>query len=687
MSGDRSSPLSPETEPPEGRPGAVAAIALVLTLAGMVLWLEMVAAPWRVASGLVEAGRELQKGENSLSRTALKQAEEHIFAGRAAAVRASRGATGSTALFDIGRLLPGMSAAVDQIDRLVDAAGHSGDAAAGTLSIAKNALRGPNRIIIKDPDDPKGGSIVRLGRIEAIGAAVAAVRADLQAVDRTMDGIEISDLPRRARPEVADARARADEAIEVIADAQAGFEILPGVLGRDEPRTYLIGMQNPAEQRGTGGAILRYSYLTIDEGESELAPGGSVYDIDKERRQIDIDLPADAWYVREIPDAQRFGNANWSPDWPLSAKLMVRYAYAAERFPGVKPVPNFDGVIVIDPVAMEKVIPGTGKFRLFGGGARLTAERAVHYLLYKAYASFPRKGARRTALIDVVQRFEEKMLDPDHPTETVTGMAEALRTKHIQIWMRDPVEQAFVERMDWDGAIKAATRSDYLMVVEQNVGGNKFDYFADQQTSMDIEVTEGGDAKTTTEVRVDNGTFFPQTKHAMGDSSARGPTGERRTPLHEPMMNVYVPRAARLIRAEVAGGRECSAVEVVVEEPCRMDVPEPAAWSDGRPAEHFELGKRVWSATLGIPPQKQGLLRFDSVVPGVVRTEKGRNVYRLVVQHQARVRPDALDVRLSLPEDATDIIAPAFERDGDELVLTKELEEDVEMEVSWRSEA
>ncbi len=661
-------------------------MALVVTLAGILLWLEMLAAPWRVTSGLLEAGRELQKGENSLSRTALKQAEEHILAGRAAAVRAERGAHGSSALFDIGRLLPGISGTIDHVDPLIDAAGYSGDAAAGTLSIAKNALRGPNRIIIKDPNDPEAGSIVRLERIEDISASIAAVKADLEAVEQTLDKIELSDLPRRARPEVTDARDRADEAIDVIADAQAGFEILPTVLGRDEPRTYLIGMQNPAEQRGTGGAILRYSYLTIDEGRSELAPGGSVYDIDKERRQLDIDLPDDAWYVREIPDAQRFGNANWSPHWPLSAKLMVRYAYAAERFPGVKPVPNFDGVIVIDPVAMEKVIPGTGKFRLFGGGARLTAERAVHYLLYKAYASFPRKGARRTALIDVVERFEEKMLDPDHPTDTVTGMADALRTKHIQIWMTDPDEQAFVERMKWDGAIKPASRSDYLMVVEQNVGGNKFDYFADQRTSMEVELTEEGDARVTTEITVDNGTFFPQTKHAMGDSSARAPTGERRTPLHEPMMNVYVPRAARLVGAEAAEGRECSAVEVVIEEPCRMDVPEPGAWIDDRPAEHFELGKRVWSTTLGIPPQEQGSLRFDYVVPGVVRTEDGRSVYRLVVQRQARVRPETLDVRLRLPEDATQVIAPAFERDGDELVLTKELEEDVEVEVSWRSE-
>ncbi|MDQ3954827.1 MAG: DUF4012 domain-containing protein, partial [Actinomycetota bacterium] len=631
-----------------------------------------------------EAGAKLERGEKSLSGTALKEAQDQIFAGLAATRRAREGLEGPGVLLDLALLSDRAAGPVGDLDHLVEAAKFSGKAAQGSLRIAKNALRGPSRIIKPDPDDPEGGSVIELERIEEVGLSVAKVRANLDGVQRELEQIDLDELPGRVRKKVTEGLASAREAEAVIADAQAGFEILPDILGAGGPRTYLIGMQNPAEQRGTGGAILRYSYLEIDDGRPHLKGGGSVYDIDKERELLDIDLPKDAWYVKAIDDAQRFGNANWSPDWPLSAELMLDYAYAADKSPKVTAIPRFDGVITLDPVVMQKVLPGAGGFKLHGTGARLTATRAVHYLLYKAYASFPQKGERRAALIDVVKRFEQAMLDPLHPTETVTGMGDALRTKHIQVWMRDPQEQTFVKRMDWDGSLRPTPQSDYLMWIEQNVGGNKFDYFTDHSTTADIEITDEGDAVTSTQLTISNETFFPQTLHAMGDSGARTATGQRRTPTHEPMMNLYVPRRAELTDADVASGRECSATKAIVTRSCRVDSPEVAAWSGNRPPEHFELDKRVWTATVAIPPQEEGVMRFDYRVEDVVQAEEDLSVYRLVLQHQPRVRPEIMEIRLRLPEGASEVVARGFTREGDDLVWSRPLQEDLELEVSWQ---
>jgi Protein of unknown function (DUF4012) len=664
--------------------GLIGTAVVLLTIGGLFLWVNILVSPWRIATGLLEAGDKLERGEKALSGTALKEAQDQIFAGIAATKRANKGLRGPDVLLDLASLSPEVAGAVGDLDHLVAAAKFSGKAAQGSLRIAKNALRGPSRIIKPDPDDPEGGSVIELERIEEAGRAVAEVRANLDGVQRELEQIDVEDLPGRVRKKVTEGLASARDAEAVIADAQAGFEILPGILGANGPRTYLIGMQNPAEQRGTGGAILRFSYMKFDDGVPKLRGGRSVYDIDKERELLDIDLPKDAWYVKAIDDAQRFGNANWSPDWPLSAKLMLDYAYAAEDAGNVKKLPRFDGVITLDPVVMEKVLPGAGGFQLRGGGARLTATRAVHYLLYKAYASFPEKGERRAALIDVVKRFEQAMLDPLHPTETVTGMGNALRTKHIQVWMRDPDEQAFVKRMGWDGALQRTPKSDYLMWIEQNVGGNKFDYFSDHAAEADIEITEDGDAITAAQVTIENRSFFPQTLHAMGDSGARTTTGERRTPTHEPMMNLYVPQRAELSDAIVASRRVCSAVEEIVRESCRVDSPAVAAWRGVRPAEHLEFDKRVWTATLAIPPQDEGSMRFDYRVPEVVQTKEGRSVYRLTLQHQPRVRPEDVEIRLRLPEGASEVVAKGFTREGDALVWARPLQEDVELEVSWQ---
>ena len=682
---------SPEAKPPaEGeaaptRPrGASAFVGLVVvlaTLAGVTLWISMLVTPWRLASGLVEAGRHLKRGEKSLTNTNLREAQHDVFAGTAAAKRANQALKARSPLLDVARLAPPIDEAFGELDHLVAASKYSASAAGGSLRIAKNALRGSSRIIVPDPNDP-ASSIIQLDRIEEIAGSIANIRGDLEGVQDELGAVDLQALPRRARPTVTDGIVAAAEGEAAIADAQAGFRILPDVLGQDEPRTYLIGMQNPAEQRGTGGAILRFALFSFDEGRAEViettdCPKGgcgegasaSVYDIDKNRTLLDINLPKDAWHVRAIDDAHRFGNSNWSPDWPMSARIMLDYAEESDRNLKGDQLPDIDGFMTLDPTVMEDLIPGTGPFKLDRFGNKITAKTAVHFLLYKAYASYPRPGLRRAALRQVVDEFIDKLFDPAHPTELITGMSESLASKHMMVWMKDRDEQAFIKRMNWDGAIEPAKGGDYAYWVEQNVGGNKFDYYAEHATSMDVEI-DGDDALVSNQTTIHNGTFFPQPSWAVGDSGKRDLDGSRQVPYHEPMMNLYVPDRARLIDADVTG--------------MRIDTPDPAIWDDDGPREtHSERGKKVWSATLQIPPGEDGSVRFDYRVPGVVRTEDGRTTYRLTVQHQPRVRPEELDIRLTLPDDADAIVAPDWEREDQTLVWSKPLRRDMVLKVTW----
>ena len=662
-------------------PGVVAVVVVLATLGGLLAWSAMLIAPWRIATGLIDAGRHLKRGQKSLTATALKDAQYDVFAATAASRRANKGLKASSPVMDLALLVPRVSSALGEVDHLVAASRYSASAAGGSLRLAKGVLRGSDQILAPDPDDPEG-QIVRLDRIAEIRESVADIRGDLEGIQDELGEVDLAALPRRARPPVTDGLEAAAEAEAAVADAQAGFAILPAVLGGEGRRTYLIGMQNPAEQRGTGGAILRFALFSFDEGKAEVldtnkcqekecpeGAGVSVYDIDKNRKLLDIPLPKDAWHVRAIDDAHRFGNSNWSPDWPSSAQLMLAYARASdERLPGDQ-LPDIDGFITLDPTVMEDLIPGTGSFRLERFNNKITANRAVHFLLYKAYASYPRPGLRRAALRLVVDQFVDKLFDPQHPTELVTGMSESLATKHMMVWMRDPDEQAFIERMDWDGAIDPAKDSDFAYWVEQNVGGNKFDYYTEHSTEMDITIS-GADAVVSNETTIYNGTFFPQPSWAMGDSGRRDPDGTRRTPTHEPMMNLYVPKSAELTGAGVEGKR--------------IDTPEPAVWrGPNSPPEHQEEGKKVWSATLEIPPDEEGSVHFDYRVPDVVLSEDGRSTYRLVVQHQPRVRPEMMTISLTLPEDAKAVAAPEWERDGRKLVWSKPLRRDMVLQVSW----
>ncbi|HJR46439.1 MAG TPA: DUF4012 domain-containing protein [Actinomycetota bacterium] len=651
-------------KPQPRAPGLITALVIIAALAGTLLWVSMLSAPYDLATGLRDASKHFEKAENKLSAQAMKEARYETLAGVAAARRARRGLTAGGPGFDLAEAVPVAGSALEEVDHLVRAAELTGEAAAGTLDVAQNALRGPDKIIAKDPSDEKGGSQIRIERIEEIGQIIKDVRRSIDGVRRELEAVDLKNLPRRTRPQITQAIEKAGETDRLLADAEAGFEILPGFLGADGTRNYVFGMQNSAEQRGPGGALLQYAILTINEGKPELIPTSTIYEIDRNRQTIDIDLPDDAWYVREIEDAQRFGNANWSPDWPLSAQLTLDYALAS-----TPEFPDADGVIAVDPVLMKALMPGTGSFHTRPYNLYVTANRVVHFLLYKAYASYPIPKVRRNRLRAVVDDFYEHMLRPKHPTELVDGFGTALAGKHMQVWLKDPAEQAFIERMDWDGGIETEAEGDYLYVVEQNVGGNKLDYFTQHTNSLDVQF-DGNDAAVGLDVTIDNNVFLPQPLYPMGDSGREiGSNGH-----HLPMMNVYVPEDAELRFAQITGAE-------------RLDTPPGAAtWpAEGRPAEHLERGKRVWTATMDINPQESGSFRLGYVVPGAVVERGGRKVYRLTVQRQPKVRKETLSVRVTLPVGARDVRAQGWKRQGDELIWERPLKEDIVLEVSWRS--
>jgi hypothetical protein len=649
-------------------PGLVAAIAILATALGTVLWLSMLIAPWRLASGLVDTRTHLNNAEDALRTGApLLEARYSTLAAETAARRARDGLRAGGPLFDLTRLLPSVKGLISQADHLVDAAEHSAAAGRGTLDIAQDAIRGPNSIIARP--EGKGEAHIRLERLDEITQTLDEIAQQISAAKRALVAVELRRIPRRFRNDVTDGIRRAARTEKVLSDAQAGFAILPRVLGADGRRTYLLMAQNSAELRGTGGAILRFAIMHVVDGHPSLPKTQTVYNVDVGREPISIPLPEDAWYVRDITDAQRFGNANWSPDWPLSARLTVEYAEASRANSPEIDVPNVDGVIVVDPMAMEALLPGISKVTT-EGGRPITRANVVEFVLYRAYQQFPNPGKRRALLQQIVESFFDAMFRPDRPAKFLEGMGEALSEKHVQIWLRDPAEQAFIERMNWDGGIEKANNSDYLFVVQQNVGGNKLNYVETQRHEIDVKIS-GQDALVTTRVRIDNPVHLPQARYWEGDSNAK----------HRPMINVYVHEDAELRNHDVPD--LCPRPEYY-ERACRLDTPPPAVWFSG-PATHTELSKKVWSATLQIPARQSGALSFTYLVPGIVRTEGDRTVYRLLLQHQPKVRPESVVVRLRLPEGVSGIRAKGFKREGATLVWNKRLDRDTTLEVSWRS--
>lgn len=655
--------------------------ALLLTALGALAWIAMIAGPTRVVTGLLGVRSHLREMErafrteldaprNAPSNEAGDRARAEANASVASARRASDGFRWGAPIFDLTLVVPKLRGMTLELPDLLGAGEAATEAARRSIGLAQDSL-GPRSPIIERSED---GSRIVIEELDDLQAEVVAIIDLLDRAATHLHDVQPANLPGRFRGNVRRSIRQAEDTKVLLGRARDGLDLLPGFLGADGRRTYLLGMQNPAELRGTGGAMLQMAYLTATDGKLQLDETGSIYNVDTDRRTVDIPLPRDAWYVREIPDAQRFGNANWSPDWPLSAGLTVRYGQASAEEFGVPFPDRIDGVIGVDPVTMQELMPATGKYRIPAGHI-MKPRRVLHFLLYKAYARYPIAGQRRAVLRQIVDGFYERLFDPRHPSRLVSGAGDALGSKHMLMWLADPAQQRFVEEMNWDGAIDVPKRSDYLYVVEQNVGGNKLDYF--QQHTYEVDVTpDGNDARVSTDVSVHNGVFLPQPRWSMGDSKSR----------HRPMLNVYVRPDARLVGVRaprvVPGLNAWSPGQF---RSGRLETPSPAEWSAGRPPEHRELGAKVWSGTLQIPPDHDGSLGFDYLVPGAIRTSGDRSVYRLAIQWQPKVRPDDLIVRFRLPEGARDVHAPGWRRDGGFMVFEERLRGDLALEVSWRT--
>lgn len=653
------------------RSGLIGVAALFAALLGTIAWIWILLGPMDLAIGLLGARSHLERAERALAAPAFQVARYEAASAVVDVRRARDGLLRGGPLLELARVVPEIDAALGEVEHVVTAAEHSARAASGAVDIAEGALTGPDRVLAEDPDGD--GGIIRIDRIEALGRRMSEVSSELARAQDALEAIDVARLPRRAAPPIQRGISDAREARRVLQDAREGFALLPRILGADGPRTYLIGMQNPAEQRGTGGAILQFATLEIDRGKPALGneeeSASTVYDIDQNRQILDIPLPDDAWYQRGIPDARRFGNANWSPHWPLSARLLVDYGNAsAARSPEIE-FRDPDGVIAVDPLTVERLMPAIGPYEL-RMGHRITAQNIVNFVLYRAYAEFPGRRPRRAVLRQVVDGFYEGLLDARRPARLVNGLGESLANKNAQIWMEDPAEQAFVEKMGWAGMIEDAGDEGYLLVAEQNVGGNKLDFFADLHDRVEIEIS-GLDAMVSTEVRVRNNVFVPQPSWVLGDAGA----------IHRTMINVYAPADALL---EGWSAPEACPPTVQHATVCRRDTPEPARWAAG-PPEHTEANKKVWSGTIEIPAGHEGALAFDYRMPQVVETQDGRRTFTMVVQQQPKVRPKTTELRIRLPEGARDVRAPGFISEGPGvLVWERRTRSDAELTVSWR---
>jgi hypothetical protein len=275
---------------------------------------------------------------------------------------------------------------------------------------------------------------------------------------------------------VGDLQAQVGRASSAATTTAKAFDLLPGMLGEKEPRTYLLVIQNPAELRSTGGLPGSLALLHAEGGRLTMGWQGSATDVGGPTTPA-VALPRDT--------AQQYGptpavdprDATFTPDFPEAAQIL---GAMVERRRDVK----VDGVVAVDPVALAALMRGTGPVAV-RDGIRLDAGNVVRALLNQTYQQLPDPEQQNRFFEEAARRiFDSVMSGQGDQRLAIRGLADAAGQHRVLVWSARDAEQGVIRGTAVSGSItgRSPERAEIGLYLNDSTAG-KVDYYLQYRSS------------------------------------------------------------------------------------------------------------------------------------------------------------------------------------------------------------
>lgn len=365
-------------------------------------------------------------------------------------------------------------------------------------------------------------------RVHQLGESLETALPLLNNARVMLDSIAIEIIPEKFRSAAAAVMGLLDNVINGVESAKAATLVLEDVLGRTEPRRFLILFQNNTELRPTGGFIGSFAEIDTDRGNVTRLwmPGAGSYELQGSLRALLV--PPEP--LQLITDHWQFHDANWFPDFPTSAKKIMWFY---EKAGG----PTVDGVIALTTSVVEKLLQATGPIDMPEYGKIITADNFWIETQKAVELEYDKKENKpKQFLSDLAPKLLEKLQskDPKMFFKLAQVLHESINEKHFQIYMRDSALQELVTHLGWAGKLKNTT-GDMLAVINTNVAGGKTDAVVGEHIKHSARVD--GDGKVTVTVEV------TRTHHGVKGELFRGVR-------NVDYVRIYVPQGSNFVSAE-----------------------------------------------------------------------------------------------------------------------------------------
>ncbi|MFH1522801.1 MAG: DUF4012 domain-containing protein [Patescibacteria group bacterium] len=444
------------------------------------------------------------------------------------------------------------------------------------------------------------------------GPELAGVKANLDLAYLILDKVEARGLLWPLKSKINSIKLQLKKGKELAAKFIPITQIVPALSGYPESSNFLVLLENSDELRPTGGFLGTYGIMEIDSGDISNFNIHDIYHLDMPvKDKINVAPPEPLkkflgikkWYMRD---------ANWSPDWPTSAKK-IEWFYKSEE----KLLPtqdrmddigkNFNGIIAITPKVITDLLALTGPIII--EGEEYNKDNFVDLLEYRVEKGYIQLGIpswhRKEVIGDIFKELKIKLfnLPSKRWLEIFNVVDENILEKNILVFFEDTQLQNFIKDLGGAGEVKTVN-SDYLMIVDANMGALKTDAVMKKGISYNLEKGSNG---IYAKLKID------YAHHGFSDW---------KTTSYKTYSRIYVPLGSQLVETD---GLDYEKVEV-----------------------SNEFGKTVFAAYISIEPGEIGSLYFEYKLPGYIEEQIAEGDYNLYIQKQPGNEVEELIVDLNI---------------------------------------
>ncbi len=461
-------------------------------------------------------------------------------------------------------------------------------------------------------------------------------------------------------------------------DALALIHSTPRLLGVGKvgPQTYLLLIQNEDELRPTGGYMTAVGSVVIKDGKLLSITIESSENVD----DLTKPYPNAPWQLDDYMMAEilMLRDANWFTDFPTSAEW-AEYLYSYSRAYSV------DGVIAINQHVVVEILNALGPVRVEGVSYEITSQNVLSYMRSAKEARPPGVTGvwdRKQFIGRLAKPLLEKILNARGSTLSLLApsLLQLLDERHILLQFDDPEAADLLARRAWDGAVRPVEKSDFLMVVDSNIGFNKSNALLETAISYEVDLSIPASPQGILTVSYENksqGNLSCETSRldSLGIDMSEAYTMDA---CHFTYLRIYKATGSQLRDANPqAIPAEQTLRDIIV--PARVD----QLKDDGIP------GVQAFGTLVVIPQKSRVDTFFDFNLPRMVVQQNTTNrisAYHLIVQKQPGTTAIPVTFILHLPDGAEMIDPPTgFRQEQGYWIYTTNLQRDIILEILFRT--